>query len=97
MGRKIEVKETVNKDFNFAKQFFRSPLKWRPWHVLCLPYPGYATEINVTQPFTVKVSLVMEFLGNFFSNFIFEKLLSHEALVMGRVTATSNNQTQLFK
>jgi len=27
----------------------------------------------------------------------FEKLLSHEALVMGRVTATSNNQTQLFK
>jgi len=41
--------------------------------------------------------LVMEFLGNFFSNFIFEKLLSHEALVMGRVTATSNNQMQLFK
>jgi len=38
----------------------------------------------------------MEFLGNFFSNFLFEKL-SHEALVMGRVTATSNNQTQLFK
>jgi len=59
--------------------------------------PTYATEINVTQSFTVKVSLVMEFLGNFFSNFIFEKLLSHEALVMGRVTATSNNQTQLFK
>jgi len=29
----------------------------------------------------------MEFLGNFFSNFVFEKLLSHEALVMGRVTA----------
>jgi len=39
----------------------------------------------------------MEFLANFISNFIFEKLLSHEALVMGRVTATSNNQTQLFK
>jgi len=36
----------------------------------------------------VKVSLVMEFLGNFFSNFIFEKLHSHEALVMGRVTAS---------
>jgi len=40
-------------------------------------------------------SLVMEFLGNVFTNFIFEKLLSHEALVTGRVTATSNNQTQL--
>jgi len=26
-----------------------------------------------------------------------EKLLSNEALVMRRVTATSNNQTQLFK
>jgi len=34
----------------------------------------------------------MEFLVNFFSNFIFEKLLSHEALVMGRVTATSSNK-----
>jgi len=43
------------------------------------------------------LSLVMEFLGNVFTNFIFEKLLSHEALVMGRVTPTSNNQTQLFK
>jgi len=39
----------------------------------------------------------MEFLGNFFSNFVFEKLLSHEALVLGRVAATSSNQTQLFK
>jgi len=35
----------------------------------------------------------MEYLGNFFTNFNFEELLSHEALVMGRVTATSNNQT----
>jgi len=42
-------------------------------------------------------SLVMEFLGNVFTNFIFEKLLSHEAAVKERVTATSNNQTQLFK
>jgi len=42
-------------------------------------------------------SLVMEFLGIVFINFIFEKLLSHEALVAGRVTATSNNQTQRFK
>jgi len=39
----------------------------------------------------------MEFLGNFFSNFVFEKLLSHEALVVGKITAASNNQTQLFK
>jgi len=30
----------------------------------------------------------MEFLGNVFTSFIFEKLLSHEALVTGRVTAT---------
>jgi len=30
----------------------------------------------------------MEFLGNVFTNFIFEKLLSHEALVTERVTAT---------
>ena len=43
------------------------------------------------------LSLIMEFLGNFFTNFIFEKLLSHEALLTGRVTATSNNQTQLYK
>jgi len=36
--------------------------------------------------------------GNFvFTNFIYEKLLSHDALVTGRVTATSSNQTQLFK
>jgi len=39
------------------------------------------------------LSLVMEFVGNVFSNFLFEKLLSHEALVTGIVTATSNNQT----
>jgi len=43
------------------------------------------------------LSLIMEFLGNFSTNFIFEKLLLHEVLVTGRVTATSNNQTQLFK
>jgi len=30
MGRKIEVKETVNKDFNFAKQFLRPPVKVAP-------------------------------------------------------------------
>jgi len=39
----------------------------------------------------------MEFLGNVFINFIFEKLLSHAAPETGEVTATSNNQTQLFK
>jgi len=37
----------------------------------------------------------MEFLGNVFINFIF-KLLSDEAPVTGRVTATSSNQTQLY-
>jgi len=45
----------------------------------------------------LNLSLVMEFLGNVFINFIFEILLSHEALVTGRVTATSYNQTQHFK
>jgi len=39
----------------------------------------------------------MVFLGNVFINFIFEKSLSHEALVTGRVTAASNNQTHLCK
>jgi len=39
----------------------------------------------------------MEFLGNVFTNFIFEKFLSHEAPVTGRVTGASNNQTQTFK
>jgi len=48
----MEVKETVNKDFNFAKQFLRPSSKWRPWRVPCLPYPRYATEINVTKFFT---------------------------------------------
>ena len=43
------------------------------------------------------LSLVMEFLGNVFINFIYEKLLSHEAPMTGRVTAASNNETQLFK
>jgi len=42
------------------------------------------------------LSLVIEFQGNIFTSFIFEKLLLYEALVTGRVTATSNNQTQLF-
>jgi len=43
------------------------------------------------------LSLIMEFLGNVVTNFIFEKFFSHEALVMGRVTATNNNQAQIFK
>jgi len=43
------------------------------------------------------LSLVMEFLGNSFTNFIFDKFLSHEVLMTERVTATSNNQTHLFK
>jgi len=43
------------------------------------------------------LSQVIEFLGNVFATFIFEKFLSHEALVTGRFTATTNNQTQLFK
>jgi len=53
-----------------------------------------STESRSTLP---NLSLVMEFLGNFCTNFVIEKLLSHEALVMGRVTAASNNQSQLYK
>jgi len=44
------------------------------------------------------ISLVMELLGTFvFTNFIFEKILAHEALVTGGITATSNTETQLCK
>jgi len=42
------------------------------------------------------LSQVMEFLRIVFTTFIFEKLLSHEALQTGRATATSNNQTQIL-
>jgi len=42
------------------------------------------------------LSLVMEFLTNVSTSFIFEKLFSHEALVTGRVKDTSSKQTQLF-
>jgi len=38
-----------------------------------------------------------EFLETVFTNFNFEKLLLYEALVTGRVTATSNKQTQLLR
>jgi len=85
MGRKLEVNETVNKDFNFARQFLRP-------RGMCHACYTLDTSLRSTLP---NLSLVMEFLGNFFSKFIFEKFLSHEALVMGRVTATSNNETQL--
>jgi len=39
----------------------------------------------------LNLSLVMDFLRNFFTNFIFEKLLSHEELVTRRVAVISNN------
>ena len=45
----------------------------------------------------LNLSLVMEFLRNIFANFIFEKLLSHEALVTGNVTAIGKKQTQVCK
>jgi len=38
----------------------------------------------------------MEFLGNVFTGSIFEKLLSHEALVTGRVRATSINKSSFL-
>jgi len=39
----------------------------------------------------LNLSLVMEFLKIIFTSFIFEKLLSHEALMTARDTTTSNN------
>ena len=39
----------------------------------------------------LNLSLVMEFLINVSTNFIFGKRLSREVLVTGRVTAISNN------
>ena len=64
MGRKIEVKETANKDFNFAKQFLRP--RESGAHGMCHTLD---TPLRSTLP---NLSLVMEFLGNFFSNLIFE-------------------------
>ena len=46
MGRKIEVQETVHKDFKFCQAIFAPPSKWRPWHVPCLPYPRCATGVD---------------------------------------------------
>jgi len=46
MGRKIEVKETVNKIFNFCQAIFAPPSKLHPWHVPYLPYPRYASGNN---------------------------------------------------
>jgi len=63
-------------------------------HGMCHASHTQDTPLRSTLP---NLSLVMEFMGNFFSNFSFEKLHSHGTLVMGRVTASSNNQTQLFK
>jgi len=63
-------------------------------HGMCHASHALDTPLRSTLP---NLSLVMEFLGNFFTNLIFAKLHSHETLVMGRVTAANNNQTQLFK
>jgi len=52
-----------------------------------------STENRSTLP---SLSLVMVFLGNVFTNFIFQKRISREALVTGRVTATSNNKRSLW-
>jgi len=62
-------------------------------HGVCHACHTLDTPLRSTLP---NFSLVMEFLGNFFTNLIFEKLLSHEALVMGRVTATSKKTNAAF-
>jgi len=43
------------------------------------------------------LSLVMKFLGNVFTNFIFQILLSHEVLETESVTATTTSNNQNFK
>jgi len=40
----------------------------------------------------LNLPLVVELLRNLFTNFIFEELLSREALVTGGVTAVRNNK-----
>jgi len=49
------------------------------------------TILIASRSMLLNLSLVMQFLRNVFTNFIFKKLLSHETLVMGRATAISNN------
>ena len=45
MGRNKGSRNCENA-FNFFQAIFAPPSKWRPWHVLCLPYPIYATVCN---------------------------------------------------
>jgi len=61
-------------------------------HTATLPpsVPSYKGAI-AQYHHTISAVLSHSFWENAFTNFSFEKLLSHEALVTGRVTATSNN------
>jgi len=62
MGCKIELKETVNKDFYFSKQFLRPRRSGA--HGMCHACHTLDTPLRSTLP---NLSLVMEVLGNFFS------------------------------
>jgi len=91
LGAQNRGERTVNKDFNFAKQFFRP--RQSGARGMCHACHTLDTPLRSTSP---NLSLVMELLGNFFTNFIFEKLLSHEVLMNGRVTATSITTKRSF-
>jgi len=88
---------------NFISSSPQYNLNLRFYHVDCQIHQrnhlnmSFSSYLSIeSKSVLLNLSLVMEFWGNVFTNFIFEKLLSHEALVTGRVTVTSNNQTQFF-
>jgi len=96
-----------NSDINLSWIFIEMIINWQcalcvayrsllevPFDLEALGLSLYSLLVNpALRSMLPNLSLVMEFLGNVFTNSIFEKLLSHDALVTGRVTATSNNQT----
>jgi len=96
-----------NSDINFSWIFIEMIINWQcdlcvayhsllevPLDLEALGLSLYGLLVNpALRSMLPNLSLVMEFLGNVFTNSIFEKVLSHAALVTGRVTATSNNQT----
>jgi len=77
----------TNKQYNSHTEPYTVHVRILYHHHLNVAYP--AIIIMSIREMLPNLSLEMEFLGNVFTNFIFEKLLSYQALVMGRVTATS--------
>jgi len=87
--------------YNFISSLPQCNLILRFYHVDCQIHQRnhqslfFSSYLSIeSRSMSPNLSVVIEFLGNVI--FIFEKLLSHEALVTGRVTAISNNETQLL-